>query len=130
MFLYLFTIADDFPKPQIIVQPETTMAMLGRDIHFTCSAASSSNFPMIFVWKKDHEILHNAEIENFAHVRAKDGEVMEYTTILHLRNVKFSDEGRYQCMITNNFGSTYSTRAKLTVNGGYKQDLYLNCSFN
>ncbi|XP_051873885.1 leucine-rich repeats and immunoglobulin-like domains protein 1 isoform X2 [Pristis pectinata] len=109
-------VCDDFPKPQIIVQPETTMAMLGRDIRFTCSAASSSNFPMIFAWKKDHEILHNAEIENFAHVRAKDGEVMEYTTILHLRNVKFSDEGRYQCMITNNFGSTYSTRAKLTVN--------------
>ncbi|XP_069793213.1 leucine-rich repeats and immunoglobulin-like domains protein 1 isoform X2 [Narcine bancroftii] len=109
-------VCDDFPKPQIIVQPETTMAMLGRDIYFTCSAASSSNVPMNFAWKKDHEILHNAEIENLAHVRAKDGEVMEYTTILHLRNVKFSDEGRYQCIITNNFGSTYSTRAKLTVN--------------
>ncbi|XP_067907671.1 leucine-rich repeats and immunoglobulin-like domains protein 1 isoform X2 [Heterodontus francisci] len=109
-------VCDDFPKPQIIVQPETTMAMLGKDIRFTCSAASSSNFPMIFAWKKDHEILHDAEIENFAHVRAKDGEVMEYTTILHLRKVKFTDEGRYQCMITNNFGSTYSSRAKLTVN--------------
>ncbi|XP_067854963.1 leucine-rich repeats and immunoglobulin-like domains protein 1 isoform X2 [Heptranchias perlo] len=109
-------VCDDFPKPQIIVQPETTMAMLGKDIRFTCSAASSSNFPMTFAWKKDHEILHDAEIENFAHVRAKDGEVMEYTTILHLRKVKFTDEGRYQCMITNNFGSTYSNRAKLTVN--------------
>ncbi|XP_048462371.1 leucine-rich repeats and immunoglobulin-like domains protein 1 [Rhincodon typus] len=109
-------ICDDFPKPQIIVQPETTMAMLGKDIRFTCSAASSSNFPMIFAWKKDHEILHNAEIENFAHVRAKDGEVMEYTTSLLLRKVKFSDEGRYQCIITNNFGSTYSNKAKLTVN--------------
>ncbi|XP_078065612.1 leucine-rich repeats and immunoglobulin-like domains protein 1 isoform X2 [Mustelus asterias] len=109
-------VCDDFPKPQIIVQPETTMAMLGKDIRFTCSAASSSNFPMIFAWKKDHEILHDAEIENFAHVRAKDGEVMEYTTILHLRKVKFTDEGRYQCIITNNFGSTYSNRAKLTVN--------------
>ncbi|XP_038666521.1 leucine-rich repeats and immunoglobulin-like domains protein 1 isoform X1 [Scyliorhinus canicula] len=109
-------VCDDFPKPQIIVQPETTMAMLGKDIRFTCSAASSSNFPMIFAWKKDHEILHDAEIENFAHVRAKDGEVMEYTTVLHLRKVKFTDEGRYQCIITNNFGSTYSNRAKLTVN--------------
>ncbi|XP_059505910.1 leucine-rich repeats and immunoglobulin-like domains protein 1 isoform X3 [Stegostoma tigrinum] len=109
-------ICDDFPKPQIIVQPETTMAMLGKDIRFTCSAASSSSFPMIFAWKKDHEILHNAEIENFAHVRAKDGEVMEYTTSLLLRKVKFSDEGRYQCIITNNFGSTYSNKAKLTVN--------------
>ncbi|XP_043564225.1 leucine-rich repeats and immunoglobulin-like domains protein 1 isoform X2 [Chiloscyllium plagiosum] len=109
-------VCDDFPKPQIIVQPETTMAMLGKDIRFTCSAASSSNFPMIFAWKKDHEILHNAEIENFAHVQAKNGEVVEYTTSLLLRKVKFSDEGRYQCIITNNFGSTYSNKAKLTVN--------------
>lgn len=62
-------------------------------------------------------MLYNAEIENFAHVRAKDGEVMEYTTILHLRHVTFAHEGRYQCIITNHFGSTYSHKARLTVNG-------------
>lgn len=93
------------------------MAVLGKDIRFTCSAASSSSSPMMFAWKKDNEVLHNAEIENFAHVRAKDGEVMEYTTILHLRHVTFAHEGRYQCIITNHFGSTYSNKARLTVNG-------------
>lgn len=110
-------LSDDFPKPQIIIQPETTVAVLGKDIRFTCSAASSSSSPMMFAWKKDNEVLHNAEIENFAHVRAKDGEVMEYTTILHLRHVTFAHEGRYQCIITNHFGSTYSNKARLTVNG-------------
>lgn len=110
-------LSDDFPKPQIIIQPETTVAVLGKDIRFTCSAASSSSSPMMFAWKKDNEMLHNAEIENFAHVRAKDGEVMEYTTILHLRHVTFAHEGRYQCIITNHFGSTYSNKARLTVNG-------------
>uniref|UniRef100_A0A8C3CTE9 Leucine rich repeats and immunoglobulin like domains 1 n=1 Tax=Cairina moschata TaxID=8855 RepID=A0A8C3CTE9_CAIMO len=109
-------VCDDFPKPQIIIQPETTVAVLGKDIRFTCSAASSSSSPMMFAWKKDNEMLHNAEIENFAHVRAKDGEVMEYTTILHLRHVTFAHEGRYQCIITNHFGSTYSSKARLTVN--------------
>uniref|UniRef100_A0A803YDC5 Leucine rich repeats and immunoglobulin like domains 1 n=1 Tax=Meleagris gallopavo TaxID=9103 RepID=A0A803YDC5_MELGA len=109
-------VCDDFPKPQIIIQPETTVAVLGKDIRFTCSAASSSSSPMMFAWKKDNEVLHNAEIENFAHVRAKDGEVMEYTTILHLRHVTFAHEGRYQCIITNHFGSTYSNKARLTVN--------------
>uniref|UniRef100_A0A8B9TFC0 Leucine rich repeats and immunoglobulin like domains 1 n=1 Tax=Anas platyrhynchos TaxID=8839 RepID=A0A8B9TFC0_ANAPL len=96
-------VCDDVPKPQIIIQPETTVAVLGKDIRFTCSAASSSSSPMMF-------------IENFAHVRAKDGEVMEYTTILHLRHVTFAHEGRYQCIITNHFGSTYSSKARLTVN--------------
>uniref|UniRef100_A0A8C8EFR4 Leucine rich repeats and immunoglobulin like domains 1 n=1 Tax=Otus sunia TaxID=257818 RepID=A0A8C8EFR4_9STRI len=107
-------VCDDFPKPQIIIQPETTVAVLGKDIRFTCSAASSSSSPMMFAWKKDNEMLYNAEIENFAHVRAKDGEVMEYTTILHLRHVTFAHEGRYQCIITNHFGSTYSNKARLT----------------
>ncbi|XP_049719178.1 leucine-rich repeats and immunoglobulin-like domains protein 1 isoform X1 [Elephas maximus indicus] len=109
-------VCDDFPKPQIITQPETTMAVLGKDIQFTCSAASSSSSPMTFAWKKDNEVLANADMENFAHVRAQDGEVMEYTTILHLRHVTFGHEGRYQCIITNHFGSTYSHKARLTVN--------------
>ncbi|XP_045688132.1 leucine-rich repeats and immunoglobulin-like domains protein 1 isoform X3 [Phyllostomus hastatus] len=109
-------VCDDLPKPQIIIQPETTMAVVGKDIRFTCSAASSSSSPMTFAWKKDNEVLVNADMENFAHVRAQDGEVMEYTTILHLRHVTFRHEGRYQCVITNHFGSTYSHKARLTVN--------------
>uniref|UniRef100_A0A8D0L8J2 Leucine rich repeats and immunoglobulin like domains 1 n=1 Tax=Sphenodon punctatus TaxID=8508 RepID=A0A8D0L8J2_SPHPU len=109
-------VCDDFPKPQITIQPESTMAVLGKDIRFTCLAASSSSSPMTFAWKKDSEVLHHAEMENFAHVRAKEGEVMEYTTILHLRHVTFDHEGRYQCIITNHFGSTYSEKAHLTVN--------------
>ncbi|XP_015273496.1 PREDICTED: leucine-rich repeats and immunoglobulin-like domains protein 1 [Gekko japonicus] len=109
-------VCEDFPKPQIIVQPETTTAVLGKNIRFTCSAASSSSSPMTFAWKKDNEILHHAEMENFAHVRATDGMVMEYTTVLLLRHVAFTHEGRYQCIITNHFGSTYSQKAQLTVN--------------
>uniref|UniRef100_A0A673TQ42 Leucine rich repeats and immunoglobulin like domains 1 n=1 Tax=Suricata suricatta TaxID=37032 RepID=A0A673TQ42_SURSU len=109
-------VCDDLPKPQIITQPEPTMAVVGKDIRFTCSAASSSSSPMTFAWKKDNEVLANADMENFAHVRAQDGVVMEYTTILHLRHVTFGHEGRYQCVITNHFGSTYSHKARLVVN--------------
>lgn len=43
----------------------------------------------------------------------------EHTTILHLRHVTFAHEGRYQCIITNHFGSTYSSKARLIVNGGF-----------
>lgn len=120
---------DDLPKPQITVQPETTMTVLGSDVRLTCTAASSSSSPMTFAWRKDQELLRNAEMENYAHVRAHHqaatpdlpgaggGGVMEYTTILHLRRVTFAHEGRYQCIITNHFGSTYSSKARLIVNG-------------
>uniref|UniRef100_A0A3Q4I218 Leucine-rich repeats and immunoglobulin-like domains 1 n=1 Tax=Neolamprologus brichardi TaxID=32507 RepID=A0A3Q4I218_NEOBR len=107
-------VCDDLPKPQITVQPETTMTVLGSDVRLTCTAASSSSSPMTFAWRKDQELLRNAEMENYAHVRG--GGVMEYTTILHLRRVTFAHEGRYQCIITNHFGSTYSSKARLIVN--------------
>ncbi|XP_069499886.1 leucine-rich repeats and immunoglobulin-like domains protein 1 [Ambystoma mexicanum] len=109
-------VCDDFPKPQITVQPENTMAVQGKDISLTCSAESSSGSPMTFAWKKDNEILHTSEMENFADVRSKDGDVTQYTTILHLRNVSSHHEGRYQCIMTNYFGSSYSIRARLIVN--------------
>ncbi|XP_076012898.1 leucine-rich repeats and immunoglobulin-like domains protein 1 [Genypterus blacodes] len=120
-------VCDDLPKPQITVQPETTVTVLGSEVRLTCTAASSSSSPMTFAWRKDQELLRHAETENYAHVGAHHhsgtseplggaGGVMEYTTILHLRHVTFAHEGRYQCIITNHFGSTYSTKARLIVN--------------
>ncbi|KAI4826379.1 hypothetical protein KUCAC02_029827 [Chaenocephalus aceratus] len=120
-------VCDDLPKPQITVQPETSVTVLGSDVRLTCTAASSSTSPMSFAWRKDQELLRHAETENYAHVRAHhqgatsdvpsaNGDVMEYTTILHLRHVTFAHEGRYQCIITNHFGSHYSTKARLIVN--------------
>lgn len=109
-------VCDDLPKPQITVHPVTTAAVLGKDVRLTCTAASSSSSPMTFTWLKDQETLRQAEVENFAHVRASDGGVMEYTTILHLRHVTFNHEGRYQCIISNHFGSSYSNKARVTVN--------------
>ncbi|KAG7234543.1 hypothetical protein INR49_003929 [Caranx melampygus] len=114
-------VCDDFPKPQITVQPETQSALKGTNVTFVCSAASSSDSPMTFAWKKDNEVLHDAEIHNQAHLRVQGGvgsetEVTEYTTTLHLRNVQFFSEGKYQCVISNHFGSSYSTKARLTVN--------------
>uniref|UniRef100_A0A8C5D9T3 Ig-like domain-containing protein n=1 Tax=Gouania willdenowi TaxID=441366 RepID=A0A8C5D9T3_GOUWI len=106
-------VCDDLPKPQITVQPETTVTVLGSDVRLTCTVASSSSSPMTFAWRKDTELLRHAEMENYAHV---PGGVMEYTTILHLRRVSFAHEGRYQCIITNHFGSTYSSKARIIVN--------------
>uniref|UniRef100_A0A8B9LH69 Leucine-rich repeats and immunoglobulin-like domains 1 n=1 Tax=Astyanax mexicanus TaxID=7994 RepID=A0A8B9LH69_ASTMX len=106
---------DDLPKPQITVHPVQTAGVVGKDVRLTCTAASSSSSPMTFTWRKDQEPLRQAEVENFAHVRSSDGGVMEYTTVLHLRDITFDHEGRYQCVISNHFGSTYSNKARLSV---------------
>ncbi|XP_069731703.1 leucine-rich repeats and immunoglobulin-like domains protein 2 [Phaenicophaeus curvirostris] len=109
-------VCDHFPKPQIRVHPETTVALRGMNVTLTCTAVSSSDSPMSTAWRKDSEVLYDAEVENFARYQQQSGEVVEYTTILHLFNVNFTDEGRYQCVVTNYFGSNYSNKAKLTVN--------------
>ncbi|XP_030229880.1 leucine-rich repeats and immunoglobulin-like domains protein 1 [Gadus morhua] len=133
-------VCDDLPKPQITVHPSTTVTVLGSDVGLTCTAASSSSSPVTFAWRKDQELLPNGDMENFArasdanndsppqaaaaaadtgasaHVVVGGNSVMEYTTILHLRHATFAHEGRYQCIITNHFGSSYSNKARLTVN--------------
>ncbi|KAH1171293.1 hypothetical protein KIL84_006911, partial [Mauremys mutica] len=109
-------VCDDFPKPQIRVHPESTIALRGINVTLTCTAVSTSDSPMSTAWRKDSEILYDAEVENFARYQQQDGEILEYTTVLHLFNVNFTDEGKYQCIVTNHFGSNYSNKAKLTVN--------------
>ncbi|NXX67614.1 LRIG2 protein, partial [Spizella passerina] len=108
--------SDNFPKPQIRVHPETTVALRGTNVTLMCTAVSSSDSPMATAWRKDSEVLYDADVENFARYQQQSGEVLEYTTVLHLFNVNFTDEGKYQCVVTNHFGSNYSNKAKLTVN--------------
>ncbi|XP_039551724.1 leucine-rich repeats and immunoglobulin-like domains protein 2 isoform X2 [Passer montanus] len=109
-------VCDNFPKPQIRVHPETTVALRGTNVTLMCTAVSSSDSPMATAWRKDSEVLYDADVESFARYQQQSGEVLEYTTVLHLFNVNFTDEGKYQCIVTNHFGSNYSNKAKLTVN--------------
>uniref|UniRef100_H0WNU9 Leucine rich repeats and immunoglobulin like domains 2 n=1 Tax=Otolemur garnettii TaxID=30611 RepID=H0WNU9_OTOGA len=109
-------VCDDFLKPQMRVHPENTVALRGMNVTLLCTAVSSSDSPMSTMWRKDSEILYDVDIENFVRYRQQAGEVLEYTSILHLFNVNFTDEGKYQCIVTNHFGSNYSQKARLTVN--------------
>ncbi|XP_023557500.1 leucine-rich repeats and immunoglobulin-like domains protein 2 isoform X2 [Octodon degus] len=109
-------VCDDFLKPQIRIHPESTVALKGINVTLTCTAVSSSDSPMSTVWRKDSEILYDVDIENFVRYRQQAGESLEHTSILRLFNVNFTDEGKYQCIVTNHFGSNYSQKARLTVN--------------
>lgn len=65
-------------------------------------------------WRKDKEVLSDVQVQNYA--RYQDQQLI-YTSVLHLLNVNFTDEGLYQCVISSNFSANYSTEAKVTVNG-------------
>uniref|UniRef100_A0A8C8IVK7 Leucine-rich repeats and immunoglobulin-like domains 2 n=1 Tax=Oncorhynchus tshawytscha TaxID=74940 RepID=A0A8C8IVK7_ONCTS len=106
-------VCDDFPKPRITDHPETATALCGTNVTLSCLASSSSDSPMAMAWRKDWEVLYDAEVQNCA--RYQEGKLF-FTTVLYLLNVNFTDEGCYQCVVSNHFGSNYSNRAKLTVN--------------
>lgn len=125
MLITIVSPADDLPKPQITVHPTPTAGVLGKDVRLTCMAVSSSSSSMNFTWRKDQELLPHAHVENFANSTSRDGAgIIEYTTVLHLHNVKFEDEGRYQCVISNHFGSTYSNKARLSISGRFYSETF------
>ncbi|XP_023230322.1 leucine-rich repeats and immunoglobulin-like domains protein 3 [Centruroides sculpturatus] len=104
---------DDFPKPYITEHPQTQVALKDDNITLVCKAASSSNSVTTFLWKRNNEILKDAEVENFA--TAGKGSIIDYASLLHIRFINDNDKGEYQCVISNEFGSVYSQKAQITI---------------
>ncbi len=120
---------DDFPKPYLLKQPETTIALKGSDLILKCRAASTSPANMTFVWKLNSEILNYGDciegegdgivkvlypcVANTTH--SFDGKGREITSELRLTKLDYDDAGEYQCVVSNRFGATYSDKAVITV---------------
>lgn len=104
---------DDFPKPQILESPETQIALKGQNITLVCKAATASSSMLEFQWRKEQKLLSNVEMEMFESVEPNG--VTLFTSHLHLRNIQNKDEGRYQCVIRNQFGSVYSNQSHISV---------------
>lgn len=78
-----------------------------------CKAVSSSHVKMTIQWKKDNLDLQGRNVTNFA--RSLNGKGTEHESVLFLANISDSDTGRYQCVASNNYGTTYSQKAKISV---------------
>lgn len=104
----------DLPKPRLIEEPEPEiMALKGENISLSCKAMSSAAGPMNFIWKKDNVELLHADVNVIA--ATYDGKNTESTSILKIFKVKNSDAGKYQCVVFNEFGATYSQKSSISV---------------
>ncbi|KAK9890138.1 hypothetical protein WA026_008945 [Henosepilachna vigintioctopunctata] len=106
---------DELPKPRLIkdLDPEI-MALKGGNVSLHCTARSSSGANMTFRWIKD-----NGELKpnTFANIVLSRGahKALDVDSILNLTFVQNSDAGKYQCMVSNQFGTTYSQKATMSV---------------
>ncbi|XP_031831775.1 uncharacterized protein LOC116426648 isoform X2 [Nomia melanderi] len=101
---------DEYPKPRIIEEPKSHIGIKGDNVTLTCRATSTANAPLHFTWKRDNFKLESGNIK----INVSSG-VTEASSTLHLTNVTHADAGKYQCIVTNTYGTTYSAKAKLSI---------------
>ncbi|XP_008200245.1 leucine-rich repeats and immunoglobulin-like domains protein 2 isoform X1 [Tribolium castaneum] len=104
---------DELPKPRLTEEPEPEiMALKGENITLSCTAMSSSNSPMTFQWKKDNVDIINMNINENS---SSDGKTTEAVSKLNIYRVQHSNAGKYQCVVSNIFGTTYSQKSSISV---------------
>ncbi|KAK7493921.1 hypothetical protein BaRGS_00014803 [Batillaria attramentaria] len=102
----------EIPKPIILSNPVSQDAFKGANVSLNCTAAITGDAQPTIQWKKDNVVLPAASTETLA---TSDGDIKRYTSRLHLRNIRDDMAGRYQCVVSNDFGSAFSHRAKINV---------------
>ncbi|CAG9816547.1 unnamed protein product [Phaedon cochleariae] len=106
---------DELPKPRLIEEPDPAiMALKGENVTLACRAMSSSPSQMTFFWKKDNIELVNPNVVVKSRTD-EDGKSTETSSHLHLLKVENSDAGKYQCVVSNSFGTTYSQKSTISV---------------
>ncbi|XP_036230895.2 leucine-rich repeats and immunoglobulin-like domains protein 3 [Bactrocera oleae] len=125
------------PKPTIIQEPTSQLTVRGANISMECIAVSPTAASLAAAdelkikWRHDNQNIRERERGHvFAmhhsgggsysttETRIRQAEGTNETTIigsLRLYNVSYANAGRYQCVVSNAFGTTYSQRFKISI---------------
>lgn len=103
----------DSPKPKVVEHPKTHLAIKGRPANLVCSATSNPFNNMTFLWRKNNGNISNPLV--YENITISDNGHPRATSVLIIPNVTHADSGKYQCVVSNNFGTTYSSKAKVNI---------------
>lgn len=100
------------------------MGIKGDNVTLICRASSTAIVQLHFIWKHNNVELNGANLQT--NISSSENGATEATSMLHLTNITHANAGKYQCMVTNNYGTTYSAKAMLSVLGKLYMFIVLN----
>ncbi|XP_044765251.1 leucine-rich repeats and immunoglobulin-like domains protein 3 [Coccinella septempunctata] len=107
--------SNELPKPKLLKNLDTDiMALKGENVSLHCTARSSSGANMTFSWKKDNNELDDSMFHNFI-ISSSSQKELDVDSVLNITLVQNSDAGKYQCIVSNQFGTAYSQKATISV---------------
>lgn len=108
---------NDSPKPKIIEEPpKTLLALKGKNLNLTCTVTTTSRKELKFSWRRDNVEVNPALYKKtILHSPTEFDNSTVVSTVLELHDVNQNHVGNYQCIVANDYGSTYSMKHKITV---------------
>lgn len=135
MFLFFFVFASaETPKPVLIEEPSNQLAVKGANITMECRATSPTAASLAAAdelkikWRHDNQNIKERDrslaMMSFAtpytttETQIHHDSSSNQTTIigyLRLYNMSYESAGKYQCVVSNAFGTTYSQKFKMSI---------------
>lgn len=107
-FVWSFTTTDGLP---VIDGMQGAAAPAGANVQLVCNATSPAGAEMAYQWYRESVTIMGMTLYNVA--------LPEGTAaVLDVTEIDLSDEGKYYCVVTNEYGSTTSPMAILDVQVG------------
>lgn len=140
IFKIFFFFSVDSPKPHIVEEPTSKLAVKGSNVTLYCRAKSPAvlslgvDGELKIKWRHDNQNVreHHRNAATSSHIAQHVHSSQSSTTetqihydaennqtiivgILRLYNISYESAGRYQCVVTNSFGTTYSQKFKISI---------------
>ena len=103
-------------RPIVLRHPQSAYGYLKGNVTFVCAATSSVENALIIEWYRDHHIVQNVQVVTSPQRRV-GSYLFTRSSQLVLRNIQFTDQGKYWCKVRNMYGSDVSRYANMTVIG-------------